>query len=175
MSRIAKKDTQTARSSAFPVPPHDAEAEGALIGALLVAGGGELMDECVHERIRPEYFFRTAHRVVYEAMLALHREGRAIDEITLCDRLRAAGELDAIGGPAYFAGLNARVEVSAFTRNWIDLVRAKHFQRRIITTGARAMEKAHRGEDRVDALIDEVEREFLDIGRERTVFFVFQC
>lgn len=167
MKRSGKKDVATI--SGAGVPPHDAEAEGALIGALLVAGGGDLMDDCLHERIRPEYFFRTAHRVVYEAMLTLHREGRAIDEITLCDRLRAIGELNAIGGPAYFAELTARVEVAAFTRNWIDLVRAKYFQRRIILTGVRAMEKAHRGEDRVDALIDEVERDFLDIGRERAV------
>lgn len=167
MKRNVKKDTLSQGMSGLP--PHDAEAEGALIGALLVSGGGDLMDECIHERIRPEYFFRIAHRTVYEAMTALHREGKALDEITLCDRLRANGELAAIGGPAYFADLTARVEVAAFTRNWIDLVRTKYFQRRIINTGVRAMEKAHRGEDRVDVLIDEVEREFLDIGRERTV------
>ena len=44
----------------------------------------------IEEGLRPEDFYRERHRTIYEAMLALHRDGEPIDVLTVTEQLRVA-------------------------------------------------------------------------------------
>ncbi len=151
------------------MPPNNADAERGLLGAILLQGGGEVMDACLFSRLKPEYFYTIAHQTLFEAMIELHRTGKTVDEITVCDLLHDKGELGRLGGPVFISELMKGMEVTAYAESWIEIIRRKYFLRRIIGTGVKAIEKAHKNQDQVDTLIDEVERDFLDIGRERVV------
>ena len=78
--------------------PHNLESERAILGAALLHPDGLATALSV---IRPEDFFRTAHRRIFDAMQGL----RIVDLVTLKDALGKAGQLDDIGGPAYLASL----------------------------------------------------------------------
>jgi replicative DNA helicase len=72
------------------VPPHDLEAEEAVLGTVLMA------DACIawlatDEGLRPEHFYREKHRLVYEAALALYRQNERVDVLTCWAELERRG------------------------------------------------------------------------------------
>lgn len=81
--------------------PHSLEAEAAVIGALLVRG------DRWHEAaavLRPEDFYREAHRLAYEAMGKVVGQGSTVDYLTVKDALGPEG-LEKVGGPSYLLRL----------------------------------------------------------------------
>src|SRR3712207_6543105 len=82
--------------------PHNLEAERSVLGAILVHNDAfNLAAQVINDRD----FFRDAHRRIFEKMIALNERGAAIDFVTLKEELSRAGDLDAVGGPAYVASL----------------------------------------------------------------------
>ena len=53
--------------------------------------------------VRPDDFYADANQKLYAHLLAMHDEGQRIDATLLLERLRTAGDLEAIGGTAYLA------------------------------------------------------------------------
>ena len=85
-----------------PSVPFSAEAEEAVLGALLIDPGAI---ETVQAILRPADFFILRHRTIYAAMLALRERKEAADFITVQDQLRGMGQLDNVGGPAAILNL----------------------------------------------------------------------
>ena len=54
-------------------------------------------------KLRADDFYADANQKLYTHILALHDEGKRIDTTLLVERLRQAGELEAVGGTAYLA------------------------------------------------------------------------
>lgn len=88
--------------AATQLPPHSLEAELAVLGAVLVDGA--VLDE-VRPILRADDFYREGHRKVYEAMLAVREQGQPVDIITVAVELELRGDLDAVGGRVFLAGL----------------------------------------------------------------------
>ena len=53
--------------------------------------------------LRPDDFYADAHRKLFAHVLALHDAGGRIDTTLLTERLKQAGDLEAVGGTAYLA------------------------------------------------------------------------
>lgn len=149
------------------VPPHNLDAEQGLLASIVIDGGGDILNSCIERKIRPEYFFNTAHQLIFEALLALNGNGKGIDEITLCEQLRSRGNLDAVGGLVYVNELTARTETTAHAIHWLEIVREKYFLRKLIETSRRTIEAAYSPADRLDSLLNSVERSFLEISQDR--------
>ena len=82
--------------------PQNIEAEQSVLAACLL--NHEVTEEAVM-RIKPENFFRPAHRIIFEAIQGLVNRRIPVDPISLADTLKAQGQLDAVGGRAYLAEL----------------------------------------------------------------------
>src|SRR4051794_7241881 len=80
------------------VPPHDLDAERAVIGAMLVS---EPAVSVIGEMLDAQDFYSETHRVLYAAMMRLYSRGDPIDQLTLSDELRNVDEFDRIGGRNY--------------------------------------------------------------------------
>jgi replicative DNA helicase len=76
-------------------PPHNLEAEEAVLGAALAAG--RLLAE-VAALVEEADFYRPAHRAIWRAMLRLADRGQPTDPVTVLGELEHAGELADIGG-----------------------------------------------------------------------------
>src|ERR1700685_2102564 len=87
-----------ARTGAI-APPHNLDAEQSVLGAILLSDRS-LYALVIEEGLRSEDFYRDRHGLIYEAMLALYNESEPVDVLTVSDRLRQSGKLDAAGGPA---------------------------------------------------------------------------
>ena len=84
------------------VPPHNLEIEQSVILACLC-----YQEVCVDvvEILKPDDFYRAGHQKIFDTIMRLYSGQKTIDTVTVSSALRDAGELESIGGDAYFAKL----------------------------------------------------------------------
>jgi replicative DNA helicase len=93
------------------IPPHNLDAERAVLGCCLLEGGRAVGR--VAEILRPSDFYTDAHRVVFTTMLAMHERDVGVDLITLGEELRRAGQIEFVGGPAALALLVEQASIAS--------------------------------------------------------------
>lgn len=124
-----KKSKQIDLSSFDHVPPHNLEAERAVIGALLL--NPVLCDEII-SRLRDTDFYSDANRRVFKNIINLRNDNSGIDVTLLADRMAKSEELEAVGGMAYLAELMQSVHVTFHATHYADIVREKSLLRQLI-------------------------------------------
>lgn len=137
------------------VPPHDLDAERAVIGAMLVS---ETAVSAVAEALAAEDFYSETHRVLYRAMMRLYSKGDPIDQLTLLDELRGMGELERIGGRPYVFQLVESVPTASNAARYAEIVRGKALLRAVIDAGSRISEDAFREPENVNEALDSAEQ-----------------
>lgn len=87
-------------------PPHNIEAEQALLGAILANNRAY---EKVAEYLLPEHFMDPVHGRIYGAIVKLLERGQLANAVTLKQYFEADEGLSAVGGAEYLASLEASV------------------------------------------------------------------
>ncbi|MBM4144096.1 MAG: replicative DNA helicase [Lentisphaerae bacterium] len=144
------------------VPPHSEEAEQGILGSILL-DAGRVMDVSVMRQITPECFYIPAHRIIYEQMLAVYGQGGAVDVLTMTERLRTAGKLEAVGGAICLERLIDATPTPAHAEYYADIVRQKYLLREIIGRARDAEQMCFTSQDDADEVLARVEQDFLDI------------
>ena len=137
------------------VPPHDLDAERAVIGAMLVS---EAAVSVVGETLAAEDFYSETHRVLYGAMMRLYAKGEPIDQLTLSDELRSVGEFDRVGGRQYVFRLVESVPTAANAARYAEIVRGKALLRAVIDAGDRIQQEAFAEPEDVTQALDAAEQ-----------------
>jgi replicative DNA helicase len=137
------------------VPPHDLDAERAVIGAMLVS---ETAVVAVAETLRAEDFYSEAHRIAYGSMLELYSRGEPIDQITLTEVLRGKGDYERIGGRAFLFGIVESVPTASNASRYAEIIRGKALLRAMIDAGSRITEDAFRQPEDVSEALDTAEQ-----------------
>jgi len=143
------------------VPPQNIEAEMAVIGSILLEEG-VIAD--VLEILNQDSFYKESHRQIFEAILALYNESKAIDLITLTDQLSKSNSLEQIGGAAYITELANIVPTSANVLHHAKIVREKAILRSLISTATGIVSEGYESDQDVDALLDKAEKLIFDIS-----------
>jgi replicative DNA helicase len=115
-------------------PPHNLEAEEAVLGAVLTAG--RLLAE-VAAVLEEVDFYRPAHRTVWRALLRLADRGEPTDPVTVLGELERAGELADVGGGPFLHTLVEAVPTVAHAGHYAHLVADTARRRRVIDLGIR--------------------------------------
>jgi hypothetical protein len=115
-------------------PPHNLEAEQAVLGAVLTAG--RLLAE-VAGVLEEADFYRPAHRTIWRAMLRLTDRGEPTDPVTVLGELDHAGELADVGGGSFLHTLVQAVPTVANAAHYARLVAETARRRRVIDLGVR--------------------------------------
>ncbi|BBL78279.1 replicative DNA helicase [Rubrobacter xylanophilus] len=155
MERRGKIRRVPAGGEAARVPPHDLDAERAVIGAMLVS---EAAVAAVAERLTPEDFYSETHRVIYAAMMRLYARGEPIDQLTLANELQKVGDFDKVGGRAYIFQIVESVPTASNASRYAEIVRGKALLRALIDVGSRITEDAFREPDDVSGALDAAEQ-----------------
>lgn len=117
--------------------PHDLDAEKAVLGAILI---DESRFAAAAGIITADDFFRDAHRRLFDAMAALHRDGTPIDLLTLKDKLASTDELDDETRPAYISSLTDGVPRATNVRHYANIVRDTARRRTTLAVLVRAID-----------------------------------
>lgn len=120
------------------MPPHDEDAERAVLGACLMAKGAVVI---ALELLTPEMFYLRSHAIVFQAVRDLDEQGTGIDQITMAAHLRAVGRLDEVG-IVYLCDLAALLATWHNVRFHAGLVIDAWKRRRLIELGRQAAERA---------------------------------
>ncbi len=145
------------------VPPNSAEAEQAVLGAVLSdpKALAELAD-----MLKPEDFYRDAHRVVFRAMLDLFDAGEVIDMITLVETLKKGNRLDSAGGITYVTTLANCVPTAANAAAHAKIVREKAAKRKLINMAAQVVQMGFEDEEDVSVIVERTGTMLIDVSSE---------
>ncbi|MDE0237679.1 MAG: replicative DNA helicase [bacterium] len=136
------------------VPPHDLDAEEALLGAMLLSR--DAIADAVN-LIRPEHFYRPAHAHVYEAVCNLYAQGEPADAVTVAAELNARGLADKVGGNAALVKLQTGTPASANAAKYANIVHEASTLRKLIEVGGEISELGYEGTDDVVKTVDSAE------------------
>jgi len=146
------------------VPPHNIEAEEAVIGGVLLDNAA--LDRAI-EFVAPDDFYREAHRKIMRAILDLSERAEPIDLVTLAEALRRRGELQDVGGPAYLAELVARVPTAANVAHYARIVRERAILRGLIHAATEIATQGYDPRKDIDAFLDEAEQKIFALSERK--------
>jgi replicative DNA helicase len=146
------------------IPPHNEDAERAVLGALLLAP--ERIPE-VAEVLVPDDFFVARHRQVFGTLIEMGVRNAKIDMITVGESLRANGLFQAVGGTTTLLELEHAVTSASHLSHHAHIVVETATLRRLIGGATEILEDAYAtrpdGED-VRQLLDRSEQRIFQIG-----------
>lgn len=144
----------------FDTPPHSPEAERTVLGALLMDPDAIIK---VSDFLKPEDFYDTTHRQIFQAIYQLYSNHEPIDFITVSSKLADSKNVQDIGGSAFLADLAASVPTSSHIYQYGQIVKAKAVHRNIIEAGRKIVGFGYEVERPIPELLDEVEKTIFQI------------
>lgn len=146
------------------IPPHDIEAEQAVIGSMLTDKDAVIS---AIEVLKEEDFYREDHKAIYSAILNLYNRSEPIDIITLKAELTSIGMFDKIGGLEYLAELPEKVPTTANVEKYIKIVEEKSMLRSLIKTANEIIELGYDPTEDLDNIMDNAEKKIFNIMQEK--------
>ena len=146
------------------VPPHNHEAEQAVIGAIFLDSSTLIT---ASEILRPDDFYRSAHQKIFETFTRLSDQGKGIDVVTVTEELSSKKELENVGGVAYIMELANAVPTAANVGHYAKIVEEKALLRRLIHVATKIVEDGYTREDEVESLLGEAERKVMEVANRK--------
>lgn len=146
------------------LPPHDIEAERALLGSILLSPD-DCMDECA-EKLAPDRaaFYDLRHQLIYAALTDLREQHTTIDLVTLQAQLRKIGFLEQVGGMAYLVELSGCSVSPTTIGHYIEIVLEQYILRKVLQVSVGIEKRAIDFKGNVREFLNESEKEFLSIA-----------
>jgi len=136
------------------LPPHDIEAEEAVIGSLLIDPEAILK---VAVSLKPEDFFSETNRLIYQACLSLYQRNEVINQITVAHELMRQDKLEQIGGAAFLSHLISNVPTSLHAEYYAQIVSDAAVMRRLIAAAAQIEALGYEASPEVEASLNKAE------------------
>lgn len=144
------------------LPPQTVELEEAVIGGIMLEKDAVIE---IIDILKPESFYKDEHQKIYAAILSLFANDKAIDILTVTEKLRQDKELESIGGPAYLTQLTSRVASAAHIEFHARIVQQKFIQRELIRVSSEIQNRAFDESVDVNDLLDFSEGELFQVAQ----------
>ncbi|HNV62509.1 MAG TPA: DnaB-like helicase N-terminal domain-containing protein, partial [Candidatus Cloacimonas acidaminovorans] len=141
--------------------PADINAEAALLSAMLI--DSDVVSKGI-EKIKEEYFYRNAHKLIFRTMQELFFEGIEIDQLTLINRLERNNLLEKVGGIPYINEIADFVVSSANFDYHLNIVTDQALLRHLILASNGIIENCYTAAKPVKTIVDEAEQAIFAIA-----------
>ena len=160
---MANNVIQNSNSDKLRLLPQSVEAEEAILGAILEnpAALGRVV-----ESLKPDSFYKPAHKIIYEAMLNMFRKNEPIDIVTISEYLRNREELEAAGGRAYINELAINVITTTNIEYYAKIVQEKEIKRALINAGSEIVSMSYETDD-TDNVLDNAQKLIFNIASQK--------
>lgn len=144
--------------------PHSLEAEQSVIGSMIMS-----KDAIVEasEMITGSDFYQQQYGIVFEAMVELHDEGKAVDLITLQDRLKEKELPPEISSMEFVRDLLSAVPTSANVKYYAEIVAEKSMLRKLIKTTEEIGNLCYLGKEKTQDILEVTEKKIFDLVQNR--------
>lgn len=163
---MREQDTLGPQETALRSLPKNIEAEQAVLGSAILEPEGTL--PVLVERLKPEDFYRRAHRIIFRTIRDLFDRGEPSDIVSLSNRLEEKGEMEQVGGRIYLTDLLDRVTTTASLEYYAEIIRKKAVLRALIESGGRIAEIGYDEASTTAEALDKAETLIFDISRRNT-------
>ncbi|MBU3911717.1 MAG: replicative DNA helicase [Candidatus Omnitrophica bacterium] len=146
------------------MPPQNLEAEMAVLGSMLIeenaiADAIELLDS--------HCFYNDANKNIFDSILKLYSDNKAVDIVTLIEELKKTGDMDKVGGVTYITGLTTVVPTAANIKHYALIVKEKSVLRNLISTATNIITDSYDLHGDVDKILDKAERLIFEIASKK--------
>lgn len=146
----------------FKILPHDIQAEQAVLGSIFI--NPEKIIE-VAEYLKPDDFYKPAHRILFKAMLSISSHAEPIDVVTVKSVLESQDNLVTIGGITYLLEVVNAVPTSAHAEHYAKIVAKKAQLRSIIGNLSDSIGNAYDENMDIDEIIAKTERSLIEVSQ----------
>jgi replicative DNA helicase len=146
------------------IPPHDIEAEKAVLSAIL------LDNDAIHAvvtEVRDEDFYHPSHQMLYRSMVRLRDDNQPVDLTTLAAYLKGESLLDSVGGPIALAEIADYEATPANIIHYAKIVRDRAIKRSLISTASEIVALGYEHGEPADTLLDEAESRIFGLSMEK--------
>lgn len=147
------------------IPPQNLEAERSTLGSMLL--DKEAIFRAM-EILRPEDFYKEAHRIIFQAVVSLANRNEAVDLVTVTEELRQKNQLEDVGGVPYLTSLVNAVPTAANVEFYARIVEEKALLRGLIQTATEIVNQGYEGAEEVEKIIDQAEQAIFNVAQRRT-------
>lgn len=142
------------------IPPQNSDAEVAVLGSMLIEEDAIAIGI---EMLTPEAFYKDSHKKIFQCLIRLFNENKAVDIVTLTEVLYKEGWMDAVGGPSYLAYLTTAVPTAANITYYAKIVKEKFILRALISNATQIVTDCYDPAQEVEHLLDRSEKLIFDI------------
>lgn len=147
-------------SKLLRTPPHNIDAERALLGAIILKP--DLMHD-VSVTVYPESFFADKHRQIYKAILEIFTKGDPIDLLSVTTQLKSNGQLDRVGGASYVTELSETVPAAGNGHYYSEIVQGRAVLRGLINAGDDIAELGYSDPQNIEETLDQAEKKVYSV------------
>ncbi len=143
------------------LPPQAVDLEEAVLGALMLEKDALTN---VIDILRPESFYKEAHKEIYQAIYDLFQASEPIDILTVTSQLRKTGKIEIVGGPYYITQLTNRVSSAANIEYHARIVVEQSIKRELIRISSEIQKDAFEDTTDVFQLLDKMEQSLFEVS-----------
>jgi replicative DNA helicase len=143
------------------IPPQAIDLEQAVLGAMMLEKNA-VTDSI--DILKPASFYDPKHQFIYNAIRELFGSSNPIDLLTVVNKLKQNGELEAAGGAAYISQLTSRVASTAHIEFHARVIAEKHIKRELIRMSSEVMRDAYEDTNDVFDVLNKAESELFQIA-----------
>ena len=136
------------------LPPHDIDAEEAVIGSLLIDGTAIFK---ITANLQPADFYHERNMLVFETCQSLYQRNEPINQITVAQELARSSRLETCGGAAYLSHLISICPTSLDIDTYAQIVFRLSMMRRLINAGAQIADIGYQADPDVDTSMSKAE------------------
>lgn len=155
-----------AETAGLTLPPHNLEAEEAVIGSVLI-DPESFFD--VAQFLHGDDFYLVKHRWIWDAFTALHDHRTPIDLLTVQQELDRLNQLAEIGGPAYLTRLVTLTPTAFNASAYGRLVEEAATRRRLINAASDIARLAYDEGSDINTVIGESEKALFGVSESRNL------
>jgi len=147
------------------IPPHSAEAEQAVLGAMLM---NKEAITVASEILSGDDFYQTAYGILFNSMVELFHAGKPVDLITLQERLKEKDVPAEIASLEFVRDLVTAVPTSANVKYYAQIVADKSLMRKMIKLNESIENMCYAGKESVESIMEQTEKSMFQLLQRRT-------
>jgi len=157
-------DTSSPVSDLRRIPPHDAEAERSVIGAMFMSKNAIIS---ATEILTSSDFYDSRYGLIFDVIRELFDEQIPADDVTILSRLREKNAPDEICNLTFLSDILDQTPTSANVEFYAHTVRDRALRRAIIKTCADIETSCFSGSDETEAILSDTEKKIFDLVQNR--------
>lgn len=147
------------------VLPNSPEAEQSVIGSMIMDSEAIMT---ASEILTNEDFYQRQYGILFDAMVELYNEGKAVDLVTLQDRLKEKDVPPEVASLEFVKDILDSVYTSAHIRQYASIVHEKAMLRRLIRTTEGIANACYAGKESMEDIFVDTEKQIFDIIQQNT-------